>query len=301
MSKKIIVIGDVMLDKYNKCITRENPESSAPCYTIVGTEYKPGGAGNTAANLASLGSETELISVIGEDENAQILKKSLTSLSIPCYVITDKNRPTIVKERFISATDGRYHFRADIEKKKYIEENHVSDIINRIKSQEPSLILVSDYNKGTISENLMAEIKKLNLPIIVDPKPSHKHFYKNVFLIKPNKIEAIEMSGLEDELLGSEKLVSELETRVLLTRGKDGMSYFGLDGKRINLESEARKVFDVTGAGDTTIATFAHFFNRGKTIEESIRLASVAAGIAVAYPGCYQVTEKEIFDFTEKK
>jgi len=295
--KKIIVIGDVMLDKYNKCITRENPESSAPCYTIIGTEYKPGGAGNTAANLASLGSETELISVIGKDENAQILKNSLNSLHIPCYLIIDKKRQTIVKERFISATDGRYHFRADIEKKQYIEENHVSDIIYRIKSQECSSILVSDYNKGTISENLMIELKKLGLPIIVDPKPSHKNFYKNVFLIKPNIKEAREMSGLENELLASEKLMDELQTRILLTRGKDGMSYFNLNKKRINLKSEARKVFDVTGAGDTTIATLAHFLNKGKSIEESVKLANIAAGIAVAYPGCYQVTEKEIFEF----
>ena len=301
-TKKIVVIGDIMLDKYNKCVNRENPESSAPCYTIIDTEYKPGGAGNVAANLASLGSKTEIISVIGEDENSKILRNSLVSLCIPCYVIVDKKRQTIVKERFISAIDGRYHFRADREKKQYIEENHVSDIIKTIKkSEDCSLILVSDYNKGVISENLMAELKKLNIPIIVDPKPAHKDFYKGVFLLKPNIKEVREMSKLEEEIVASELLRDELQTRILLTKGKDGMSYFGLNGKRIDLESEARKVSDVTGAGDTTVAAFAHFFNKGKSIEESVMLANIAAGIAVAYPGCYQVTEKEIFDFLAKK
>ena len=116
-------------------------------------------------------------------------------------------------------------------------------------------------------------------------------------MITPNIKEVIEMSDTEDEILAAEKLGHDLETRVLLTRSNKGVSYFGLPGeehKRIDFPTEAKKVFDVTGAGDTVIATFAHFYNKGYSLKECIRLANKAAGIAVGYPGCYQVSEKEV-------
>jgi bifunctional ADP-heptose synthase (sugar kinase/adenylyltransferase) len=108
------IIGDVLLDKYDYCSNRENPESSAPCYVVERTEYKPGGAGNVAANVSSLGSKSILVSVIGNDDNARILENILQGMNT--HLIRDSKRPTIVKERVMSVQDGRYHFRKDIEK-----------------------------------------------------------------------------------------------------------------------------------------------------------------------------------------
>jgi len=300
MARKIVVIGDVMLDRYDYCRRKENPEKkSVPCWVIERVDYKPGGAGNTAANLISLGSECELISIIGEDPDAEELKRVLDNSKIPHRLIVDKKRPTIVKERIMIPSTGDYDGRLDQEKKRYITSNHVSEILSNMG--DCSMILVSDYNKGMISEHLMSELKKTGIPVILDPKPEHKSSYKGVFLIKPNLKEIREMTGIKNALEATEVLSKELETRVLLTRGKYGINYLGLDGKRINLKSEAKKVADATGAGDTVIATFSHFLNKGKSLEESIMLANIAAGIAVSYPGCYPVTEKEIFEGLEKK
>ena len=287
---KIVVVGDLMLDKYDYCSVRDNPESSAPCYTIQRTEYKPGGAGNVAVNLKALGSNVSLISVVGRGENSKILRRILKDLRVDYYLITDPDRPTIVKERVMSSMDGRYHFRKDLESRRYIEENHVREMISRIN--RPDLIVVSDYNKGVISENFMGELKKLNVPIIVDPKPNHKKFYKGVFLVTPNVKEAREMSGLEDVVEMGEALSKELGSNVLLTRSHEGVSFFG--GERFDFPTEAKKVFDVTGAGDTVVAVLAHYLAKGLPIKECVRLANKAAGIAVGYPGCYPVSEEEI-------
>ncbi len=297
MIRRIAVIGDVMLDKYDYCRNRENPESSAPCYTTERTEYKPGGAGNVAANLVSLGSFAELISVVGVDPEAAVLTEVLDRFSVPYRFIRDKTRQTIVKERTVSISDKRYHFRKDRESREEINDNHVLDIICKIKGFDT--IIVSDYDKGVVSERLMQRLKGLGIPIIVDPKPVHKKFYRNAFLITPNIKEAREMSGLEDELLAAEKLAKELNTRVLLTRSERGISYFGLAAerdRRIDFAAEAKEVYDVTGAGDTVTATFTHFLNKGCSIRRAVRLANKAAGIAVGHLGCYQVSEKEILD-----
>lgn len=140
----------------------------------------------------------------------------------------------------------------------------------------------------------MEKLKETEIPILVDPKPSHKEFYKDVYMITPNIKEAVTMAGIHDEMLAAEKLQTELSTNVLLTRSEKGISYFGLNGDRYDFPAEAKEVFDVTGAGDTVIATFAHFFNKKYDIKEAIRLANKAGGISVGHVGCYQVSEKEL-------
>jgi len=292
---KIAVIGDVMLDRYDYCRNRENPESSAPCYTVLRVEYKPGGAGNAAANLKSLGSDADLIAVVGNDFHAGLLKKVLDEKGVSAKLINDSNRATIVKERALSEIDGRYHFRLDHEKTGDINLEHAEEVINLIKSNGYELILVSDYNKGMITQELMSELKKTKIPIIVDPKEAHKDFYHGVFVIKPNVKEARKMAGLEDEILAAERLRKELNANILLTRGAEGVSYFGLTNERYDFPSQAHNgVFDVTGGGDTFIATFAHFYLKKKEIKECVMLANKAAGIAVGFPGCYAVSEKEV-------
>ncbi|MBU3913534.1 MAG: bifunctional hydroxymethylpyrimidine kinase/phosphomethylpyrimidine kinase [Nanoarchaeota archaeon] len=294
---KIAVIGDVMLDRYDYCLNRENPESSAPCYTVVRVGYKPGGAGNAAANLKSLGSDVDLIAVVGDDPHAGLLKKVLGEKGVSTRLIHDSSRETIVKERALSVGDGRYHFRLDHEKTGDIGLEHAAEVIQLIKSTGYELVLVSDYNKGMITRSLMEELKATKIPIIVDPKEAHKDFYEGVFVIKPNVKEARRMAGLDDEIVAAEKLREELGTNILLTRGHEGVIYFGLDGKRFGFPSQAKNgVFDVTGGGDTFIATFAHFYSKGRDIKECVELANKAAGIAVGYPGCYSVSEREVLE-----
>jgi len=295
---KIFVIGDVMLDKYRYCTTRENPEhKSAPCYSVRKKDYKPGGAGNVAANLASLGADFKLISVVGSDHYSRVLEDILLDFKVSCEFIKDSKRQTIVKERIF--VNDQYKCRIDDEEVEYIEENHVQEILSKIK--DASLILISDYRKGMISSRLMDELRTQNIPIVIDAKPEHIDFYRNVFLVKPNSKEVREMTGIEDEILAGEALMKKLNSNILLTRGPEGISYFGLNGKRYDFPAEKRKVIDVTGAGDTAIAAFSHFIMKGKRLEECICLANIAAAISVSYPGCHQITEKEIFDLSDSE
>jgi len=301
---EIAVVGDVILDKYDYCSNRENPESTAPCYVVEKTVYKPGGAGNVAANLKSLGSDVDLFGVIGEDSNARVLAKLLSELGINSFFVKDKSRPTIVKERVLSAGDGRYHFRKDLEKKEYLSSAHSTEIVSALKKKRYSAILVSDYNKGVISGALMDEIKRIGREtgavVIVDPKPAHKNLYKDVFLVKLNLKEAREMANPvseqrdRDDDSAAKKIMRELNTNVLLTKGSEGMCFFGLGGNELRIKAEAKKAFDVTGAGDTVIAALAHFYCKGSSLEDAIALSSRAAAIAVAHPGCYQVKESEL-------
>lgn len=294
---KIAVIGDVMLDKYDFCRNRDNPESSAPCYTVERTEFRLGGAGNVAANLKKLGDSVVLIGVVGEDWASHEIGRILKSQGLDNLLIRDPSRATIVKERVLSASDGRYHFRKDIEKKQYIGEHHVRGILENLGDIQD--VIISDYNKGSISLDLMQQLKARGYRVFVDPKPNHSEFYQGVFLLTPNVKEAIEMTGLSNDLEAAQQISTRLGSRVLLTRSERGVSYFGRVGdpdQRFDLPTEAKKVFDVTGAGDTVIATLVHFLSKGAGMREAVRLANKAAGIAVGYPGCYQVSEEELLD-----
>lgn len=292
---KIVVIGDVMLDRYYYCRNRNNPENSAPAYISSKKNiiHKPGGAGNVAANLASLGTDFKLVSLVGKDADSEILKSSLDELKIPYKFIYDNKRATIVKTRALDILDGRYHFRFDIEDKLEISENHVEEIVEEAKNFK--FIIISDYNKGLINSKLMSKLKSLDIPILVDPKKENLKFYKDVFLLKPNSIEAKEMAYENDDLKAAKKLVKILNSNILLTRAGEGIAYFGLNKDFFNYPSQPiGELKDVTGAGDSVIATFAHFYNSGKSLEECVKLANKAGSVAVCHPGCYHVREKDL-------
>lgn len=292
---KIVVIGDVMLDRYYYCKNRNNPESSAPAYISSKKDivYKPGGAGNVAANLASLKANFKLVSLVGEDAESKILTDSLNSLNIHHKLIYDKKRETIVKTRALDVLDGRYHFRFDIEDKVGVAENHVEEMVEEAKNSK--FIIISDYNKGIINSKLMSKLKNLDIPILVDPKKENFKFYKNVFLVKPNSAEAREMAKENDDLKATKKLTKILNSNILLTRAYNGIAYFGLNGNSFSYPSQKiGELKDVTGAGDSVIAAFAHFYNSGKNLEECVRLANKAGSIAVSHTGCYHVKESDL-------
>ena len=145
-----------------------------------------------------------------------------------------------------------------------------------------------------ISPQLMEKLSKTGKAVIVDPKPAHISYYNGIFLIKPNSKEVKEMTGVMDDAEAGRKLAQKLKTNVLLTRGEHGTVYFGLNGEKYEFPGEAKEVFDVTGAGDSTIAAFAHFYARGFPIRECARLANKAGGISVGHTGCYCVREDEL-------
>ena len=296
----IKLVGDVMLDWYDFCSLRDNPEhKTAPCYRVERSEYKPGGAGNVAANLKTLGANFEFLGVVGDDPFAVILRKVLDEFGISHNLLTEFGRITTVKERTILdggvVSDDPYKGRKDRERIQYLEEGSVDAIFKAvINGRKPEAIGVIDYRKGAVSESLVSRLKELEIPMFVDTKKEHYHFYKGVYLIKPNSKEVREMTGLEDELEAAEKLRDELGARVLLTRGKDGASFFGLDGERVDFPGHNVKQVDVTGAGDVVLATSLHFFVKGYDLMESIRLANKAASISVQHVGCYTVSEREI-------
>lgn len=296
---KIAVFGDVLLDRYDYCENRENPESSAPCYRVKKTSFLPGGAGNVAANLAQLGADVTLFGIVGDDEHGKILLKEISELGITSKILFDESISTIIKQRILSSHDGRYHGRmdfgdsaSDVEKIKLLK-NQITEKIRPLIFNGFQSVIVSDYAKGFISKELISEIKKIGCQIYVDPK-QNKELYRNVELIKPNKKELANLTNGESDEERAVNLSKELNTNVLLTLGENGMLYAGKEGEIISLAAHQVDVSDVTGSGDTVIATFVFYRAIGRSIEESLTLANKAASINVQHVGCYRVRRDEL-------
>lgn len=298
MKPRIAVFGDILLDRYDYCENRENPESSAPCHRVKDTTFLPGGAGNVAANLAKLGAEVTLFGIIGNDEQGKRLIEEISKLGIVPRVLIDNTVKTIVKQRILSATDGRYHGRLDF-------GDHPTEIqairalrfqiLEKISSLLGSFdsCIISDYNKGFITPEIINELKKIKIPIYVDPKQD-KSLYAGVELIKPNRKEIASMGSAADDREKAKELAKELNSNILVTLGGDGMFFAGKDGSSFHLPANKAEVVDVTGCGDTAIAALVFYRTLGKSIRESVELANKAAGINIQHIGCYHVSRDEI-------
>lgn len=299
MMPQIAVFGDVFLDRNDFCDNRENPESSAPCYRVRNTKYLPGGAGNAASNLVKLGSQVTLYGIIGEDEHGSTLVKELESRGIKLNLIRHPQVRTIVKQRILSSSDGRYHARLDFgDSPAEIEtirtlQNNVLETLAESYQTDPQLVLVSDYAKGFITEQLMDFLRYKKLPIYVDPKQDGG-LYTGVELIKPNRKELSLLMGKGEGKTLARTLSEKLNANVLLTLGEEGMFFVDRAGETIQVSAEKTDVVDVTGCGDTAIATLAFYRALGKSWRESIELANKAAGINARHIGCYAPARDEI-------
>src|SRR3989338_4656780 len=298
--KKVLIIGDVMLDKYLfGNVSRVASEAPVQVVNAQSSKFIPGGAANCALNIASLGGKAFLCSIIGSDEHSKILQNILYRNNIDLSAVNcNRNCKTIVKERIIS--NNQQLIRIDYEDTKPYNDINKSVIYKKLKRviSKVDSILISDYCKGLINKDLIDFIKKNNvnkIPIIVDPKPQNKLFYKDMTLITPNYNEAKEMSNGNSNLreLGL-KLVHELNTNVLITRGPDGMSLFNLDGSIVDIATEAREINDVTGAGDTVAATIALSLASKTNMNQAIILANHAASIVLAKFGTASVSASEL-------
>jgi len=305
--KKILVIGDVMLDKYIWGeVSRISPEAPVQVVNVVKESYAPDGAANVANNIAALNSRCFMVGAVGKDETKNQLIEQLKKRNIDVSgLVDDENKGTISKVRVFGRNQQLLRF--DYEKKGYVDTDTENNLFNFVykKIDEIDAIIVSDYAKGTITKSLMEKLinlcKEKNKIIIVDPKPKHKSLYKNATLITPNHKEAHEMTGFAEEESSDidiekmgKRLLEELDSTVLITKGEKGMSLFEKDGKTTNIPTFAKEVYDIVGAGDTSVAILALSLASGASFEEAAIIANHAAGITVGKVGTSTVSIQEL-------
>jgi len=290
--KNILIIGDIMLDKYIfGNVERISPEAPVQVVQVEKENYLPGGAANVANNIAALQGNAFMVGIVGNDNEANILLEELKKRNINTEgVLSDNNKPTTQKVRILG--QKQQLLRIDYEKRDYLNKETENNILNFIKEKikEMDAIVISDYAKGVITEDLITEIKNIanNKIIVVDPKPKHKNFYKDVSLVTPNLKEAKEMADKEEDL------IKELNSPILITKGEKGMSLYEKDGNVTNIPTKAKEVYDVSGAGDTVVATLALALSSDATPKQAAILANHAAGITVGKVGTSTVTTEEI-------
>jgi D-beta-D-heptose 7-phosphate kinase/D-beta-D-heptose 1-phosphate adenosyltransferase len=298
--RKILILGDLMLDRYLwGQVDRISPEAPVPVVEVQKESMNLGGAGNVCGNLASLGASTLLVGVVGSDEAGKWIRDNLPD---DRGIIQDRVRPTTIKTRIIA--HHQQVVRVDQEKKESLSEEVQQKIQSICEQEDYEGIVISDYNKGLISRNLMSKIllyaQKEQIPVFVDPKVANFAYYSPVSLITPNHHEAESIvhlpcrSDQEVERAG-QRILSQISTRYLiLKRGEQGMSVFDTQGAVYHIPTIAKEVYDVTGAGDTVIATASLALLSGATIQEAALLANAAAGIVVGKLGTATVTVEEL-------
>ena len=304
-NKKILVVGDIMLDKYIwGDVSRISPEAPVQVVHVQRETYAPGGASNVASNISALNGKAFMVGIVGNDESNNILLNELKKIGVDTDgILTDNDKPTTQKVRIVGKSQQL--LRVDYEKKEHIHKNIEHSIIALLEKQIKNIdaIVISDYAKGVITTEVctrLVEAAKAHKKIVVvDPKPKHMNLYSNVTLITPNSNEASEMTNIED---GSDETVLEignkllkfLNSNVLITRGEKGKSLFELNGKIKNIPAKAKEVYSLIGAGDTVAATIALALSCGAELEESAILANIAAGIKVGKIGTASVSIEEI-------
>jgi len=293
----LLVLGDVMLDRYLwGNVHRISPEAPVPVVDVESESVRLGGAANVAQNVAALGARPILIGVTGDDHPARLLAAELAARGLGSdNLIVDTTRPTSIKTRIVAR--HQQVVRADQESREEVRAVIEEQIIAFVRCRLPDLAacIVSDYGKGVITrsllETLLPELTKAGVPVCVDPKETHFFSYRGVSVITPNLLEAGAAWGRPlrtDELL--DQAGSELRERlaahaVLITRGDRGMSLFETDRPRLDLNTVAREVYDVTGAGDTVVSVYAALLAAGASHPEAAEISNHAAGIVVREVG----------------
>lgn len=311
--QRILVVGDVMLDHYlwGK-VRRISPEAPVPVVEFDRESYVPGGAGNVARNLADLGAFAELLGVIGEDEFASKLKKVLKHEHI--YIgglLQSRTRPTSVKTRIVA--HQQQVVRVDRESRNEIDPSAAARLLENLKKgiQQADAVILCDYAKGVFTQELLdlakSQCRQRGIPLSLDPKPSNRLALQGVSLLTPNRKEAFELAGMADNGHGEEAandpLLLEVAERLLakfipdlllITLGNQGMLLCRRGKKPFHVPTFAREVYDVSGAGDTVIASFTLAVAAGAEPEEAAIFSNHAAGIVVGKVGTATVTPEEM-------
>ena len=296
---RVVVAGDVMLDQYLFGATnRISPEAPVPVVHVQKTDDRPGGAANVAVNLAALGAATTLIGVVGEDGAADTLERVLAERGIDCAFSRVGDRPTITKTRVQSR--GQQLIRLDQENVAELHGDRMSKTLAKSLKGADAAVL-SDYGKGALTEvrAMIAACREAAVPVLVDPKGRDFSRYRGATVLTPNQgeFEAVAGACASDEQLveRGRALAADLELDALLiTRSEKGMLLLEAGAEPLFLTTQAREVYDVTGAGDTVIATLAGAVASGQGFAESAALANLAAGLVVRKIGVATVTPTEI-------
>jgi D-glycero-beta-D-manno-heptose-7-phosphate kinase len=310
---RVLVLGDVMLDQFIwGSVARISPEAPVPVVDFERESFMPGGAANVARNLTSLQVPTEMFGAVGDDGAARQLKKLLGEQKIGCGgLLSNPGRRTSVKTRIVAYK--QQVVRIDRETRDGLDAKLTGRLLNSLKSnlQKADAVIVGDYGKGVVTQPLLNEIKTLcrerGVWLSFDPKPVHHLNLSGLSLITPNRKETFELANLPDEtkisnpladknlMLVAERLLNELRPGVLLiTLGELGMLLCQRGQKPFHIPTVAQEVFDVSGAGDTVIATFTLAIAGGASPVEAAILSNHAAGIVVGKIGTATTTPEEL-------
>lgn len=306
--KRIVVLGDLMLDEFIwGRVRRISPEAPVPVVEVERQTLALGGAGNVVSNLVALGAVAVPLGVVGDDPDGDRLRSAFAALNASTEgLVTDSSRPTTLKTRIIA--HNQQVVRADRENRAAVAqtvEDRVIEAFSR-EIEEADAVVVSDYNKGLLTPGLLSRAlgraRERKLTVCLDPKMRSFAQYQPVTVITPNNQEAAEAAGIaiEDEtslIEAGRRILDSIECRaVLVTRGEEGMTLFADGGLVTHIPTVAREVYDVTGAGDTVIATLAVALVTGADLVEAAMLANHAAGVVVGKVGTATVTRDELLD-----
>ncbi|MEQ7869285.1 bifunctional D-glycero-beta-D-manno-heptose-7-phosphate kinase/D-glycero-beta-D-manno-heptose 1-phosphate adenylyltransferase HldE [Chromohalobacter salexigens] len=298
---RLLVVGDVMLDRYwHGGTSRISPEAPVPVVKVGESEDRPGGAANVALNIAALGAHAALAGVVGEDENADLLAARLEACGVSTYFYRSPEIPTITKLRVMSR--NQQLLRLDFEESLW--EIDTQGLTERVEAALPEadVVILSDYGKGSLNrvETLIATARGAGKRVLVDPKGHDFAKYRGASIITPNlgEFEAVVGPCPDDATLAEkgERLRAELELEALLvTRSEKGMTLIREGHAPLHLPTHAREVYDVTGAGDTVIGVLGLALAAGHGYPEAIMLANLAAGLVVAKPGTATLSIAELY------
>ena len=295
----LLIVGDVMLDRYWFGDTaRISPEAPVPIVKIDNIDHRPGGAGNVALNIAALGAKASLLGITGQDEAATMLEQQLTAAGVAHDLCKIASISTTVKLRVISR--HQQLIRLDFETN--AQKAQQQELINRYKThlKNTQLVVLSDYNKGSLADpQLFIQLARdAKIPVLVDPKGSDFGIYRHATILTPNFKEFQAVVGAcrdESDILNKgRQLIADYHIDALLvTRGEDGMTLIRANDT-YHLPAYAREVFDVTGAGDTVIATLGAAYAAGAKLEDAMTFANLAASITVSKLGAVTVSAPEL-------
>ena len=294
---RVLCVGDAMLDRFvSGEVRRISPEAPIPVFQIKGEARMPGGAGNVVRNVTALGGSACLVAVVGDDAEGRELSAMVEAEErLEPRLVVEAGRPSTVKTRFIAS--GQQLLRTDRETTRPIADATADKVSSLATDAVGScdVVVLSDYAKGVLTEAVVEAVigaaRAAQKPVVVDPKGADFSRYRGATVLTPNRGELAVATGMptddDDSVIAAARALIELceAEAVLVTRGQDGMSLVGRDTAACHLPAEAREVYDVSGAGDAVVATFAAALGHGAPFDAAARLANHAAGIAVGKVG----------------
>jgi len=306
--KSILVIGDVMLDKFmwGKA-DRISPEAPVPIISVDQISHSPGGAANVALNLSKLSANAHILAIVGDDNESNLLEDNLIKNGVKVKFIKDIKKSTTTKTRIIA--HGQQVVRTDYENKNDITSEQIENIKDALYdlSTEIDAIIIEDYNKGILVKDCIETIldmaAKHNLPVYVDPKRDNFFVYNKIRLFKPNMFEFESMINFDKQNKSFEELGKQLREKIdaeilMITRGEEGVTLF-TDNNVQTIGTKARKVHDVSGAGDTAISAFVLSDLSGASIEESAMISNYSAGRVCEEVGVVPISLEMIKDIVD--